>query len=325
MARHLGRTVLQYGLVLFAAVCLNFALPRLAPGDPVDFLLPPELAGSLSPEERRSVLAQFGLDAPLPVQFGRYLEGLFEGNFGYSVRFGRPVRELLLERLPWTLLLVGTSVVLSLVFGAWAGFRAGWRRGSRSDITSLSGFMLVDSMPPFFLAMLLILFFSVYLGLFPIFGAIPVLPAEGLAFVGEVAGRLALPLTALTLASLGTSFLVARSAMISELQEDYVFMAEAKGLPRKEVRRHAQRNALLPLWTVAFLSVGHIVGGATVIETVFSYPGLGRLIYDSVLSRDYPVLQGSFFLLAVTVVVANVIADLILPVLDPRVRKPRTA
>lgn len=325
MARHIGRTILQYGLVLFAAVCLNFALPRLAPGDPVDFLLPPELAGSLSPAERTSVLAQFGLDDPLPVQFGRYVEGLTQANFGYSVRFGRPVRELLVERLPWTLLLVGSSVVLSLVIGALAGFAAGWRRGSKSDISSLSGFMLIDSMPPFFIAMLLILFFSVYLGLFPIFGAIPVLAAGGLGLFAEVAKRLILPLAALTLASLGTAFLVARSALISELQEDYVFMAEAKGLSPKKVRKHAERNALLPLSTVALLSIGHIVGGATVVETVFSYPGLGRLIYDSVLSRDYPVLQGAFFLLAVTVVVANIVADLFLPVLDPRVRKPRTA
>lgn len=325
MGRHLARTVLQYGLVLFAAVVLNFALPRVAPGDPIDFLLPPEQAGAVTPAQRAQILAQFGLDQPVPVQFGRYLSGIARGDFLYSVRYGRPVMGLLLERLPWTLLLVGASILVSLAIGVAAGFRSAWRRGTGADAGALTGFMLIDSMPPFFVGMLLILAFSVTLRIFPIYGALPALPATGLDLVVEILRRLTLPLTALTLSSLGAVYLIARASLVSELQEDYVLMAEAKGLGRKAVRRHAQRNALLPIYTIALLSVGHLVGGATAVETVFSYPGLGRLIYESVLSRDYPVLQGAFFLLAVTVIAANLAADLLYPLLDPRIRRPRGA
>jgi peptide/nickel transport system permease protein len=325
MIRHLTRTVLQFGLVLLAAALLNFALPRLAPGDPIDFLLPPEQAGVLTPAQRTSILAQFGLDRPLPVQFGRYVAGIARGDFHYSVRYGRPVRDLLLERLPWTLLLVGSSIMLSVAIGVLAGFRSAWRRGTAADVGSLTAFMVVDSMPAFFVGMLLILAFSVTVHIFPIYGAVPTLPTTGFELVVAIVKRLALPLTALTLSSLGAVYLVARSSMVSELREEYVLMAEAKGLDRSQVRRHAQRNALLPVWTIVLLSVGHLVGGATVVETIFSYPGLGQLIYQSVLSRDYPVLQGAFFLLAFTVVAANLLADLVYPIIDPRVRRRKGA
>src|SRR5262249_46606924 len=180
----------------------------------------------------------------------------------------------------------------------------------------------IDSTPAFFVGMLLILLFSVHLNWFPAFGAMPLLATSGLALYLEVAQRLALPLLTTTLSSLGIGYLVARSAMVSELGEDYVFLGHAK-LDPERVRRHAARNALLPVWTNAMLAVGHIVGGATVVETVFSYPGLGRLLYESVIARDYPVIQGVFFVLTLTVVAANLIADLFYPLFDPRVRRPR--
>jgi peptide/nickel transport system permease protein len=183
--------------------------------------------------------------------------------------------------------------------------------------------MLVDSMPPVFVGMLLILVFSVQLGWLPTFGAQITGDAEGLAFLAEVGERLVLPLGTLVLASIGPVYLVARSALVTELQEDYVLMAEAKGLSARDVRRHAQRNALLPVSTVTMIGLGTLVGGAAVVETVFSYPGLGRLIYESVLARDYPVLQGAFLLLAVGVLLANLVNDLLYPLIDPRVRRGR--
>lgn len=322
MAWRVLRLVVQYGLVLFAASALNFALPRLAPGDVTDYLIPPEQAGALTAEQRQQILARYGLDQPLPVQFREYLTGLVRGDLLLSARYARPVRELVLERLPWTLLLVGTSTLAAIVVGTVAGFRSAWKRGRATDVSTLSGFMLVDSMPPFFVALLLILVFSMYLGWFPIYGALPTLPAAGWLLLWEVAKRLVLPAVALTFAMLGTIYLVARPALVAELREDYVLMAEAKGLDRRQVRRHAQRNALLPVSTIALINLGTMIGGATVIETVFSYPGLGRLLYESVLARDYPVLQGAFFLLAVTVIAANFVADLLYPLLDPRVRRP---
>lgn len=322
MAWRVVRLVIQYGLVLFAAAVLNFVLPRLAPGDVTDYLIPPEQAGSITEEQRQEILSRYGLDEPLPVQFREYVAGLARGDLLISARYSRPVTDVVLERLPWTLLLVGTSTLLAVMIGTVAGFRSAWKRGRATDVATLSTFMLIDSMPPFFLGLLLILAFSVHLGLFPIFGAIPTLPADGLALVLEIGMRLVLPAVALTAATLGTIYLVARPALVSELREDYVLMAQAKGLTRRQVRRHAERNALLPVVTIVLINLGTVVGGATVIETVFSYPGLGRLLYESVLARDYPVLQGTFFILAITVLAANFIADLIYPLLDPRVRRP---
>ncbi len=321
MARHAARTVAQYALVLFAAITVNFLLPRLAPGDAVDYLLPPEQVGTISADQRAQLLGQFGLDKPATTQFVDYLAGIATGDLLVSVRYGRPVREVLAERVGWTALLVGGSVVLSTVIGAWLGFRSAWSRGTVRDTGTLSGVMVLDSIPPFFLGIVLLVVFSVNLDWFPAFGALPTVDASGLALVTEVLQRLTLPLVTLTASSVGPMYLVARSALVGELQEDYVLMAEAKGLRPSRVRHHAQRNALLPVSTVSLIGLGTLVGGATVVETVFSYPGLGRLIYESVLARDYPVLQGAFLLLIVGVILANLVNDLLYPLLDPRVRR----
>ena len=317
------RTVGQYGAVLFAAIVLNFALPRLAPGDAIDYILPADVAASISPEQRTEILNRFGLDDPLPQQFGAYLAGIARGDLLVSVRFGRPVTSLLAERVGWTLLLVGGALALSTVLGAALGFRSAWRRGSGSDTGTLGGVNFLDSLPPFVVGTLLLLIFSVRLGWFPSYGATSGQAGSGIALVFEVLQRAILPIATLTIAGLGPMYLVARSALVSELQEDYVLMAEAKGLTDREVRRHAARNALLPVSTVALVGLGSLVGGAAVVETVFSYPGLGLLIYESVLARDYPVLQGAFLLLIITVVLANLLNDLAYPLLDPRVRRAR--
>jgi peptide/nickel transport system permease protein len=317
-----ARIALQYAGVLFVAIVLNFALPRLAPGDAVDYLLPPEAAGEVTAAERESVLAQYGLGGSPVTQFGSYLSRLAEGDLGVSIRYGQPVTEVLTERIGWTLLLVGGALALSTLLGVLLGFFAAWRRGSKSDTTSLTGVMVLDAMPPFFVGLLLILVFSVSLGWLPIFGALPATEASGLALVFEASQRLILPLVTLTLGFVGTVYLIARASLVGELQEDYVLMAEAKGLSPRQVRRHAQRNALLPVVTITLVGLGTLIGGAAVVETVFSYPGLGRLIYESVLARDYPVLQGAFLLLAVGVLLCNFVADLLYPLLDPRLRRP---
>lgn len=321
LTRGVGR-VLGYAGVLLVAIVLNFALPRLAPGDAVDYLLPPEVAGEVSAADRERLLSQFGLGEPAPVQFWHYLTNLATGDLGFSVRYARPVTEVLLERVGWTVLLVGGALVLSTLIGTLLGFYSAWRRGSGRDTGTLTGVMVVDAMPPFFVGLLLILLFSVQLEWLPIFGALPAGDVSGLGFVLGVGQRLILPLVTLTLGYLGSIYLVARASLVGELQEDYVLMAEAKGLDAAGVRRHAQRNALIPIATITLVGLGTLVGGAAVVETVFSYPGLGRLIYESVLARDYPLLQGAFLLLAVGVLAANFLADLLYPLLDPRVRRP---
>ncbi len=314
--------VAQYALVLLVAVSLNFAIPRLAPGNPIDYLVPSEQVSTITPEQREQILAQFGLEKPLAEQYQRYLVGITHGDLGYSVQQGRPVVDMLLERLPWTLILVGGAIALASVVGGGAGFLSAARRGGRTEVGGLAFFMILDSMPPFWIGMLLLVVFSGYLQLLPVFGALPLTDEAGVFGLGfEVAQRLLLPLLTLTLVRAGWLFLVARSSLAGELSEDYIVMAEAKGLSRRQVvLGHGVRNALLPLVTAVAVEVGTVVGGATVVETVFSYPGLGRLIYESVLSRDYAVLQGAFLLLAVGVIVANLLADLLYPLIDPRVR-----
>ena len=305
--------------MLFVAIVVNFTLPRLAPGSAADYLLPPESAVARSAGERLKVLRQFGLQRSLPEQFVRYVVRLAHGDLLVSVRYGRPVRTLLAERLPWTLLLVGSSLIVALLMGSAIGFAAAWRRGSPRDIGSMVVVILFDSMPVFFVGMMLLFFFSVKLRWLPLFGAVNfVHRASGFAAVREVLRRLILPAGTLVLAQIGSVYLAARSAMVGELREDYVTFAVAKGLPPRAVRAHARRNSLLPVVTIGLVSLGTLVGGATVVETVFSYPGVGRLVYDSVLARDYPVIQGAFFVLAVTVILCNLVADLITPFVDRR-------
>ncbi|HVF02369.1 MAG TPA: ABC transporter permease [Rubrobacteraceae bacterium] len=317
----MGR-IAQYALVVLIALSLNFAIPRLAPGSPIDYLVPSEQVTTVTPEQRERILAQFGLERPLAEQYWSYLSGIVQGDLGLSTQQGRPVVDMLLERLPWTLVLVGGAITLSLIVGAGAGFLAAARRGGRMEVGGLAFFMFLDSMPPFWIGMLLLVLFSGYLKLLPVFGALPLTNAAGgFGLTLEVAERLVLPLLTLTLVRAGWLFLVARSSLAGELSEDYILMAEAKGLSRRKVvLGHGVRNALLPLVTAVAVEAGTVVGGATVVETVFSYPGLGRLIYESVLNRDYPVLQGAFLLLALGVIAANLLADLLYPIIDPRTR-----
>lgn len=322
MLSYVSTRLLQYLLVFFVAVTINFALPRIAPGTPVDYLLGDQSV-QLSAEDKRELLAQFELDAPVPEQFGAYLIGLATGNLGVSVRYGQPVTDVLLDRVPYTLALVGSSIVLATLIGVALGVFAAWRRGRRSDVGSLTVVMFLDSTPIFWLGMVLLGVFSVYLGWFPVFGTGGSSGGDILGSSASFLQRLVLPVATLTLGTLGAIFLVTRYAMVTTLREDYLVMGEASGLSeRRLVLAHALRNSLLPVTTVVMLNVAFLFGGAVVVETVFSFPGLGQLVYDSVLARDYPLLQGAFLLLTVGVILANLLADLLYPVLDPRIRRP---
>lgn len=316
-----ARTVAQYLLVAAAALVLNFALPRLAPGGPIEYLAP-AADGLVSEAEREEILARYDLEGSTGQQFLSYVGNLAKGDLGTSIRERRPVRDIIGDRLLWSLLLVGTAVVLSSTLGIVLGFAAGWRRGSRRDATILSGVLAVDALPAFFVGLMFLLVFSVNLGWFPVYGAAPSEDVAGLARVLDIGRRLVLPGTTLTLVGLGSVFVVARSAMISETGKDYVFMARAKGLDERAVRRHARRNALLPVSTASLLGFSTLTGAATIVETVFSYPGLGSLGFAAVRSRDYPLLQGVFILFALVAIVVNLANDLIYPLLDPRVRQP---
>lgn len=316
-ARRLLTRVGQYVLVVWIALTVNFALPRLAPGEPIQYLLGDQ-ASNLTPAEHSAVLARYGLDRPWPEHYARYLSGVATGDLGRSVRFGRPVAEVVVERLPWTLLLVGGGTVASILLALAAGTMAAWRRGRRLDVALLTGAVALDSMPGFWIGMVLVSVFAVGLRWLPSFGAVG---STGGGLV-EAGRRLLLPAATIVLATVGSGFLLVRGAMIGALGEGYVLMARAKGLrPLRIVLRHALRNAMLPLSTSFALSIGAIVSGAVVVETVFAYPGIGRLLYEATLARDYPLLQGGFLLVALGVLGANLAADLLQPLLDPRLRR----
>lgn len=314
----------QYALVLSFALMANFAIPRLAPGDPLIGIVG-ESAALLPVEEQRAIVERVGLDRPIVVQFGKYLGQLAHFDLGYSYNKGRPVADVIRERLPFTLLLLLPAAIASAVLGVLLGVRAAWRRGSKTDIGLLGVVLGVEALPAFFLGTLLLVLLAVHYPLFPVSSNIPSgVGLLSLSGVGEVARRLALPFVTLTLAGLGPYFLTTRSSMLGTLSEDYVLMARAKGCPtNRVVHRHALRNALLPVSTLFSLNLGFVLGGAVVVETVFSYPGMGRLTYDAVLARDFPMLQGTFLIFTVAVVGANVLADLAYPLLDPRVRVSR--
>ncbi len=316
------RRVGQYALVLLAALTLNFFLPRAMPGSPLQYLAGEDV-GLLGADQIEEVWARYGLDRPLWQQYLGYLGSSVSGNWGYSYQMGRPVIQAILERLPWTLLLVGSSLLVASLFGIIFGAIASWRRGGVFDTGSLLGAIMVDSLPTFWLGMLLIAVFAVELRWFPIFGAVtPWGPKSGWPYLLDILRHLVLPATTLTLATLSGTYLVMRYAMLDVLGQDYIRTARSKGVEERHVLlKHAVRNALLPVSTVLFLNLGFLMGGATVIETVFSYPGIGTLLYQAVLSRDYPVLQGAFLMLTVSVIAANILADAVYPLLDPRVRQ----
>lgn len=314
----------QYIAVLLAAATLTFTLPRLMPGDPVLLLLG-EDAALLPAADLQEAKEEAGLDRPLPAQYVGYLADLVTGDLGHSYRWRRPVSQLLAERLPWTLLLLGSAAVTSTLLGVATGLISAWRRRRRPDAGTLAGFIVLESVPSFWLGLLLLVAFAANLGWFPIFGATTAGGnAEGWAYVTDVARHLALPLATLTLASVGGMYLITRYALIQAINQDFVDVARAKGLRETTIAvRHALPAASLPIVTTLFLRLGFLAGGTVVVETVFSYPGVGRLMFEAALGRDHPVLQGGFVVLAFCVIAANLAADLTYPLLDPRVGDPQ--
>ena len=314
----------QYALVLWAAVTLNFALPYLAPGDPVEYLYGGDQQ-SLDPKYIAQMRADYGLDRPILEQYLSFWSGLLHGDLGMSVQHNRPVVDVLWEKLPWTLALVGIGTLLAFVIGTLLGTWAAWRRATAKETATVVGVLTVDSMPGFFVGMILIAVFSVNLGWFPSYGAAAITSTGG-EWLLEVASRMVLPGATLTIAGIGGFFLMTRASMVGVLDEPFIRLARAKGLGEFRVAvGHALRNALLPVYTTLTLTVGVLLSGAVVVESVFAYPGLGKLTYDAVTARDYPMLQGAFLLATIGIIAANLIADATYPLLDPRVRRDRTS
>lgn len=307
-------------LVFVAALVINFAIPRLMPGNPVDLF---SGGVKLSREARQAIVERFGLDAPLWEQFQKYLVNAFQGDFGLSFfYYPQPVLDVVMDALPWTLLILITSMVFQVIIGYWLGVTAAWKAGSKTDAALQAVSLFLFSTPLFWVAMVLLYVFGYQLGWFPLGGAYTIGESYDTLFeqIRDIARHAILPVISLVIAQYATYQLILRNSMVAVLKEQYILTAEAKGLSRSRVKhRHAARNALLPMITFLSLSFAVSLGGSVFVETVFSYPGIGKLIFDSVMSRDYPLLQGCFFLFSLVVIVANIFVDIMYRFLDPRI------
>jgi ABC-type dipeptide/oligopeptide/nickel transport system permease component len=305
-------------VTIFVAVTVNFALFRLAPGSAVSNL---SRVPHATPEMRLALKKQFGLDKSKGEQYVLYLKQLLHGNLGVSYANQQPVSANIRTAIGNTLPMVLLGTILAIVVGTLTGVIAAWRRGTALESVTVTTALGFYSMPTHWLGLMLVILFA---GVLPTGGMTNdfLLNPSWWTHVKDVLSHMVLPSMTLALVLFGEYTLIVRSAMLETLGEDYILTARAKGLrPWTIVRRHALRNAALPIVTLVALSLGYIVAGAILIETVFSWPGIGRAVYDAVLARDYPMLQGAFLVLTVSVVFFNLVADLLYFKLDPRITR----
>ena len=318
---------------LVVVIVFNFLLFRILPGDPVKLIIH---SPRMTREAQEKIRSQFGLDKPVwldtermkegdvagafDTQFTAYIRQLLHGNLGISFVNRRDVSEVLAERVWRTVVLVATGEAVSIVLGMALGLVAAWRRGTRLDTSILLWGLFTWALPTFFFGIILMILAR---GRLPVGGMVTpgLKPEDGLTYWANMGKHLILPTVTMAVVWTSGYLMIMRSSVMEVLSEDYILTAKAKGLSTFQILRdHALKNAMLPMVTMMAISLGAIVGGAIQVETVFSWPGLGRLMYDAVQKRDYPILQGAFLLLAVSVIVANLLADLLYSVLDPRVK-----
>jgi peptide/nickel transport system permease protein len=308
-------------LTIFVVVIINFLLFRVLPGDPVRAVIGRNIR--ISPATQAALREQFGLDRPVfPDQFFDTLGQWARGNLGISWSLRKPVAEVLASKLWNTLLLIGLGQVLSIVFGVILGLLAGWKRKTPLDVGALTFSLIAWATPTFWLGIIMLAAGSSWFGL-PTGGIVS--PANVnkplYTVIPDVAHHLFLPTLTLTILYLGEYMLIMRSSILEVLSEDYILTAKAKGMSHWQVLwKHALKNAMLPIVTLIALNLGFTVSGAIYIETVFSYDGLGKLFQTALVKQDFPLLQGAFLLLAVSVIIANMLADVLYTYLDPRVK-----
>lgn len=312
----LTRRLATFPLVLIGVSSLVFFAIRLVPGDAITAMLGTE-AGLLTPAQRAALQAYFGLDKPWIVQYGHWFWGLVHGNMGISVTYGKPVLEVILQRFPLTLELALLSMVIALVIGVPAGVFAATRNERPADLVVRIGAMIGQSTPSFVFGLLIIYVLSAGFGVLPVMGAFTPIWQDPLANLGQ----LILPAITLGAAFAASVTRIARSAMLDVLGEDYVRTARSRGAPaRSVIWRHALPNALIPVVTLSGIEFGYLLGGAVIVEQIFALPGLGRMVLDAILQRDYALVQGAVLFVAFNFMIVNLAVDLAYFWLDPRIR-----
>ncbi len=314
------RKVLAIFLTFIAAVTFVFVMVRLV-GDPFGQLVLED--PRITPEQIEKIKAVYGLDKPLWEQYIDFIVNAFKGELGYSLHYQRPVIDVIMERLPWTLLLLLPAIIISTILSIYLGMKTAWKHGTRYDVWVTSTALFIRSTPHFWLALIFLMFFGYYLGLFPLAGSVT--PAKEFSsiwdYIADILWHATLPITVLVVREIGMYMLYMRNAMVEVMGQDFVWMAKLKGLAENKVMyRHAARVAILPMVTVTALRFGFMINGAILTETVFSYPGTGRLIFEAIMNDDYFLVQGTFLIMTITVLLANLVADLLYGLLDPRVR-----
>jgi peptide/nickel transport system permease protein len=316
------KKAMEYMITIWVIITLNFMLPRLMPGDPFIFLSGEEGEdiAVFSEAQRQYYFQQYNFDKPLAVQYGRYLTGLFKADLGYSIYYNESVLNIIARRLPWTLFLVTAAVAISTFSGTILGAVSAGARHLWADHVFFLGFIIISEIPAFLLGLVLLFVFAAQMGIFPLSGAMThfchhmTLGQK----ISDIAMHAALPVATLAIVRIGGIYLLARNSIVTVLARDYIVTARALGKIRV-FRRHTLRNAMLPIVTRVFLSLGALVGGAILVENVFNYPGLGRLMREAVMVHDYPLIQGIFMVVTLTVLSANLMADFIYKRIDPRV------
>jgi peptide/nickel transport system permease protein len=320
--RYILKRLVEIAVIFFIIMTILFILFRLAPGDPVARMVDP----SMTPEDARRLKESLGLDQPLWTQYFFYLKNVATGNMGVSFHYGKPVTRILMNRLPNTILLFTTAIILSALLGVFLGKIAAWRQGRRTDTVMTIGALFCHTLFLPWLGLIVIWFFAYHIGWFPITGMVsPQLwidPEAGFFVKAlDVLHHMILPLMTLVVIHFGSYLLVMRSSMLDTLKEDYILTARAKGLDEKAIRnRHAAPNAALPVVTSVGLSLAFSINGGALTETVFTWPGLGRELVFSVSHSDYPLAQAAFLLIALVVLLANLAVDVLYAYLDPRIR-----
>ncbi len=321
MYKYVIKRLIQIGITMIIILTIMFILFRMMPGDPTSFMLDPRM----TPEHKAIIRAQFGLDKPVWHQYLLYLRNIATGNFGRSFYFARPVYDLVMEKLPATILLWTSAYIISYSLGITLGKIIAWRRGGKIEFSSTIFGLFFYCMPIFWVGLIFLWIFAYRMDWFPLGGLkgpeVWSNPAATMLDKGvDVVQHITLPLTVLTLAFFAGSMLVMRTSMLETLREDYIMTARAKGLSESAIRdKHAARNAMLPVVTTFAIAVAASVGGGVLTETTFSYPGLGKLIVDATLTYDYPLAQASFLFISVLVLLANLAADILYAYLDPRI------
>ncbi len=308
------KKILRYFLALFIIFSLNFILPRIMPGDPLTNLVGEEF--SLSEAAVQELRIELGLDNSLMVQYIQYWENLFLLDLGYSYHFNQKVISLILSRMKWTLALLLPSIILGAIMGTLLGALSGWNKNTFSNKTMTWIFLAVYSSPPYFLGIILLYVFSFKWGLFPFKGFYET------GTLSDIIQHLFLPVLIMSAFSASRNYMIMRGSVLIEKEKLYVVYARVKGLYKHAILfRHILKNAVLPVMTLVALDFGFLFSGALFVEIIFSMNGMGSLIYEALLSRDYPVLQGCFLIITLMVVGANLAADFLNGVIDPRVRE----